>query len=67
MTTLVSLTVGVIVPGRAPVFTSRTVPYTDLSVPLTIVSSILTTPPFVQYLPVPLPPEEPIVEDPLPE
>ena len=63
MVNSVSITVGIIIPGSAPVFTTRTVPYTDLSAPLSLVTTILTNPPFLQYLPIPEPEPEPLPQE----
>ena len=60
-TTRLVMTVGILAPGRAPIFTSRTVNYTDLSIPLTAFSNILTTSPFAEFVPVPEP--EPLPEE----
>lgn len=62
MATKLSLTVGIIVPGKTPIYTTRSIIYEDLSQPLNALSTVLTTPPFLQYLPVPepVPEEEPV-------
>jgi hypothetical protein len=56
MPTWVTMSVGIISTGRAPIYTSRTVNYTDISDPLTTFTHILTNPPFLEFLPVPPPP-----------
>lgn len=53
------MTIGILVPGRTPIFTSRTINYTDISVPLNTLSTVLTNPPFLEFLPVPVPEPEP--------
>ncbi len=67
MSTTVTLTVGIFPPGKIPIFTSRRVIYTDLTDPLTSLSTILTTPPFLQYVPVPPEPEPAPAPEPVPE
>ena len=64
MASRIVLTIGILVPGRTPIFTSRTITYTDISAPLNTLSTVLTNPPFLEFLPVPPPDPEP---DPEPE
>ena len=63
MSSRITLTIGILPPSGTPLFTTRTVRYTDLSVPLSSLTGVLTTPPFLQYLPVSEPPPE---EEPVP-
>lgn len=62
-TTKLTMTIGVFPPGKTPLFTTRTINYTDLSLAYSALTSVLTTPPFLQYIPEPVP--DPIEEEPL--
>lgn len=56
-TTRITLTIGVMPPGRAPIFTSRSMAYTDVTVPIQTLTTVLSTPPFLEFFPVPPEPE----------
>jgi len=63
MSSTVVLTVGLFpTGGRTPIFTTRRINYTDLATIDTALISVLTTPPFLAYVPVP---PEPVPEEPI--
>ena len=66
MSSIVTLTVGLFpTGGRPPILTTRRVAYTDLAGVSSTLMTVMTTPPFLAYVPVP-PEPEPVPEPPAP-
>lgn len=53
MSTKLSITVGVFVPGSTPKLSTRTIVFTDLADAFNTFSTMLTTPPLSNAIPVP--------------
>lgn len=52
MSTKLSITVGVFVPGSTPKLSTRTIVFTDLADAFNTFSTILTTPPLSNVIPI---------------